>query len=127
MIRRKETQANKSESDAQKGEQQTILVFCTCPDAVSARAIAQVVVEEFLAAGVNIVSGVESIYRWRGQIEVATEHQLIMQSTENRFPALRHAIERSHPYDVPEIVAVPICGGLPSYLDWIRVNTVASS
>ena len=96
------------------------IVLTTCPDKVSAERIAHALVEEGLAACVNVLPPMHSIYRWKGKIEQATEQLLVIKSTVARFPAIRERIQALHPYELPEIIAVPIADGLPGYLAWLN-------
>ena len=105
---------------------ETLLVLTNCPDEKTANAIALAVVEAGLAACVNILPRVQSIYRWQGQVESATEIPLLIKSTTARYPALQAAIAQRHPYDVPEIIALPITRGLPAYLNWVAAETLQS-
>ena len=95
------------------------IVLTTCPDKASAERIAHALVEEGLAACVNVLPPMHSIYRWKGKIEQATEQLLVIKSTVARFPAIRERIQALHPYELPEIIAVPIADGLPGYLAWL--------
>jgi len=101
----------------------TLLVLTNCPDEESANAIALALVEERLAACVNILPRVQSVYRWQGAVESATEIPLFIKSTATNYPALEAAIRDRHPYQVPEIIALPVERGLPAYLDWIASET----
>ncbi|MGB8883198.1 MAG: divalent-cation tolerance protein CutA [Azonexus sp.] len=103
--------------------QTTLLVLTNCPDEESANAIALALVEERLAACVNILPRVQSVYRWQGAVESATEIPLFIKSTATNYPALEAAIRNRHPYQVPEIIALPVERGLPAYLDWIASET----
>ena len=103
--------------------QTTLLVLTNCPDEESANAIALALVEERLAACVNILPRVQSVYRWQGAVESATEIPLFIKSTATNYPALEAAIRNRHPYQVPEIIALPVECGLPAYLDWIASET----
>ena len=98
---------------------QTLLVLTNCPDEESANAIALALVEERLAACVNILPRVQSIYRWEGAVESATEIPLLIKATAANYSALETAIRDRHPYTVPEIIALPVERGLPAYLDWV--------
>lgn len=100
-----------------------LLVLCTCPDRESARALARSLVEARLAACVNLISGVESVYRWKGEIERSEEVQLLVKTHAGRFDALRAHVLAQHPYELPEILAVPIHSGLERYLAWIEEET----
>ena len=102
----------------------TMLVLTNCPDEEAANAIALAVVEARLAACVNILPRVQSIYRWQGRIESATVIPLLIKSTAASYPALEQAIRTLHPYEIPEIVALPITAGLPAYLNWVAEETL---
>jgi len=99
------------------------LCITTCPDAGSAHSIAQALVAERLAACVNVLPGVASVYRWQGAIESATEHLLLAKTNADRVPALQARLSALHPHELPELVVVDIEGGLPAYLDWITAST----
>lgn len=100
-----------------------LIVFNTCPDADSARRIAALLVERQLAACVSIVSGVESVYRWQGRVEHDNEQLLLIKCSSDSYEALQQALQQAHPYELPEILAVPLEAGLPAYLDWINDNS----
>ena len=102
---------------------QTLLVITNCPDEAAANAIALAVVEAKLAACVNILPRVQSVYRWQGAVESAVEVPLLIKTTSAAYPALEAAIRERHPYDVPEIIALPITTGLPAYLNWLAAET----
>ncbi len=101
----------------------TLLVLTNLPDADHARTLAAQLVEARLAACVSILAPCTSVYRWQGAIESATEVPLLIKTTRARYAALEAAIRAAHPYELPEIVAVPIVRGLPGYLDWIAAET----
>lgn len=96
------------------------IVLTTCPDAASAERLARILVEEGLAACVNILPPMRSIYRWKGKIEDASELLLVIKSAAARFPDIRDRLRALHPYELPEIIAVPIVDGLPAYLAWLN-------
>ena len=96
-----------------------LIVFVTCPSANEAEVIARTVVEEHLAACVNVLPGVRSCYMWEQEMKWAEEVLLLIKTTEARFPALQTRIRELHSYDVPEIVAVPIEIGFDKYLQWV--------
>jgi len=98
-------------------------VLTNLPDAASARTLARALVEARLAACVNILGPCQSVYRWQGQIEEATEIPVLIKTTAERYAALEAAIRRQHPYELPEIIAVPIQHGLPDYLAWVTTET----
>ncbi len=98
-----------------------LLVLVTCSSASEARRIARAVVEERLAACVNILPGsVTSIYRWKGKVESAREQLLLVKTSRKRLAKLQAMVEKLHSYDVPEFIAVPIANGSSAYLSWIE-------
>jgi periplasmic divalent cation tolerance protein len=102
---------------------ETLLVLTNMPNAVSARALAGALVEAQLAACVSILSPCQSVYRWQGQIEDASEVPVLIKTTAKRYAALEAAIRAQHPYELPEIIAVPLKHGLPEYLAWVTTET----
>lgn len=100
-----------------------LIVFCTCPDATSADALAQALVSERLAACVNVLPGVRSTYRWQGAVEQADEVLLLIKTTRSRLDALGARVRALHPYELPEVLAVEAHGGLAPYLDWVAEQT----
>lgn|SRR5690606_17780305 len=100
-----------------------ILVVSNAPDMQLAKRIAHVLLEEGLAACVNLGAPMLSMYRWQGKIEGDEEVPLMIKSTTQQQQALIDAIVRLHPYEVPEILIVPVANGLPAYLDWVRAET----
>jgi periplasmic divalent cation tolerance protein len=102
---------------------EAVLIITNCPDEASAKAIALAVVEARLAACVNILPQVQSIYRWQGVVESASEIPLLIKSTASHYPALEALIRSCHPHDLPEIIAMPISHGLPAYLQWLAAET----
>ncbi|MGZ3241736.1 MAG: divalent-cation tolerance protein CutA [Burkholderiaceae bacterium] len=103
--------------------EEAILVLTNMPDAQSAHVLARRLVELKIAACVNILPGVQSVYRWQGEIEEASEMTVMIKTTRARYVEIESAIKASHPYQVPEIIALPIVEGLPDYLDWIAQET----
>lgn len=97
-----------------------VVLLSTWPDADQARAAAHTLVDEKLAACGNLVPAVESIYRWEGKVETAAEALLILKTTSARSPALTARLRELHPYEVPEILALPVSDGLPAYLRWVE-------
>lgn len=97
-----------------------IVVLCTFPDAATARQLGTELVGKQLAACVNLIPGVESIYRWQGQIENATEVLALIKTTRAAYPALAKALASGHPYEVPEIVALAPEAVADTYLAWVR-------
>lgn len=98
------------------------LCLCACPDADTAARIARALVEERLAACVNVLQGVRSVYRWQGVVEEAGEVLLLAKTTRASLPALQSRVVALHPYELPELLAVEAAGGLPAYLAWIADN-----
>lgn len=101
----------------------TLLIFCTCPNRETAEQIANHLVEEQLAACINISSPVTSIYSWQGKIESEEELLLSIKTSRRRYSELEQAILNLHPYELPEIIAVPVEQGLSGYLDWVAQCT----
>ena len=95
------------------------LVFTTVPDAETGRKIATHLVEYRLAACVNLLPGVESVYRWNDAVQRDDESLLIIKTTRDAYPELQETIVRLHPYELPEVVAVSAGAGLPAYLNWV--------
>ena len=100
-----------------------LICLTTCPNRDAADRIATALVEERLAACVNIVPGIHSTYRWQGEVIRAEELLLIVKTTADRFDALRERLPQLHPYELPELVAVESVDGLPAYLHWVRDET----
>lgn len=103
---------------------ETILVISNLPDQASAQKLAAILIEQRLAACVNVQSPCTSVYRWQGQVETATEVPVFIKTTREHYPALEQAIKANHPYELPEIIAVPLVAGLPAYLEWVRAETI---
>ena len=100
-----------------------IVMLCTVPDRPAGERIAQALVDERLAACVNLVPGLTSIYRWQGKVEKEAECLLIIKTVAARFEAIRERIKILHPYDLPEIIALPISKADDAYLRWLTDNT----
>ena len=98
-------------------------VRVTAPDAETARRLARLLVEERLAACVQVLPGITSVYRWEGTVEVATEHLLLVKSTSERFEAIRERVCAEHPYDTPEVLAVPVVAADVRYAAWLDAST----
>ena len=99
-----------------------LLAFSTFPDAETARQISDQLVTERFAACANIFPSVESIYRWKEKIESGNESFVLFKLSEDRQSAFQHKLRSLNPYDVPEIIFVPVAGGLPEYLQWVSEN-----
>jgi periplasmic divalent cation tolerance protein len=104
---------------------ETLLVFSTFPDVVTARRIGRQLVEEHCAACANILPQVESIYWWEGKVESANETLALFKTTAERYAALETTLRQLHPYEVPEIIALRIDRAWPDYLRWVAGNCVA--
>jgi len=98
------------------------LILCTCPNTQVAEQLATSLVEQRLAACINIVPGLTSIYRWQGKLEKGTEVLLLIKSTREHYSAVESAIRQQHPYELPEIIAVTLDEGSPDYLRWITTS-----
>lgn len=102
-----------------------LLLVTTMPDEASASVLAAHLVEHRLAACVNQMAPCRSVYRWQGQVEVSEEIPLLIKTVRDNYAAVEAAVRALHPYDVPELIAVPVDIGLPGYLDWVRQMCVA--
>jgi periplasmic divalent cation tolerance protein len=96
-----------------------IIVFSTCGSAEEAGRIARALVEKKVAACVNILTGMRSVYRWKGAVEDAEESLLVIKTTRDLFGRVRDEIRALHSYEVPEVIALPVVDGLDAYLSWI--------
>ena len=95
------------------------IIFCTCPDLETASGLAHTLIKDKSAACVNILPGLTSIYPWQNKIEIAQEHLLIIKTRADQYQTVETLINTLHPYELPEIIAVPVERGLPDYLQWI--------
>ena len=100
-----------------------LLVLTNLPDRVAAERLADILIEQRVAACVNILAACRSVYRWKDAVQRDEEHPVLIKTTEERYAELEQAIRAAHPYELPEIIAVPIEHGLPAYLGWIRSET----
>jgi len=100
-----------------------LIVITNLPDRASAEKLAALLIEQRLAACVNIFPPCSSIYRWREQIKHDEEHPLLIKTVQDRYAQVEASIRDNHPYELPEIIAVPITGGLPAYLQWVESET----
>jgi len=103
-----------------------VMVYVTCPTEQAA-ILARRLVTEKAAACVNIISNVRSIYRWQDKIEDDNEDMLLIKTTTSALNKLSELVKQHHPYELPEILAVPIISGLPDYLNWINASTEANT
>src|SRR5258707_15445830 len=102
--------------------EKVLLALSTYPDQETARRISTELVSERFAACANILPGVESIYRWKEKIESGNETLVLFKLSEDRQSAFQDKLRSLHPYDVPEIIFVPVASGLPEYLQWVSEN-----
>ncbi len=100
-----------------------LLVFTNLPDRASAERLARALVERHAAACVNILAECHSVYRWLGEIELATEVPLMAKTTRSAYACVEETIRKHHPYELPEIIAIPVSSGLPQYLAWVAQET----
>jgi periplasmic divalent cation tolerance protein len=100
-----------------------LLVISNVPDITVANTIAAAIVEQQAGACVNILPAVQSVYRWQGKVETAMEVTLLVKTVNSRYAVLEQLIVSLHPYDTPEIIAIPVTAGLPAYLQWIAQET----
>jgi len=100
-----------------------LLVITNAPDRATAEAIARRLVEAQAAACVNVLAPCTSVYRWQGVVETGDEVPVLVKTTATAYPQVEALIRETHPYELPEIIAVPVGRGLPAYLDWVRAAT----
>ena len=103
----------------------TLLVLTNLPDRAAAERLADALIGERVAACVNILAPCRSVYRWKDAVQHDEEHPMLIKTTAERYPALEKAIRAGHPYELPEIIAVPVERGLGAYLDWVASETAA--
>jgi len=101
----------------------SLLVLTNLPDRAAAERIAEALIGQRLAACVNILAPCRSVYRWKGAVQHDEEHPVLIKTTAERYAALEQALRAAHPYELPEIIAVPIERGLPAYLAWVAGET----
>ena len=99
-----------------------LLVLTNLPDRAAAERLAEALVAQRLAACISILSPCRSVYRWQGTVQREEEHPLLIKTTASRYGELERAIRDQHPYELPEIIAVPLAGGLPAYLAWVAAE-----
>lgn len=97
-----------------------LLCYCSCPNADTAQRLADALVGEALAACVNRIPGIHSTYRWKGEVTTDAEELLLIKTTASRLEALKERVLALHPYELPELIAVPMEHGHIAYLDWVR-------
>ncbi|HMM74516.1 MAG TPA: divalent-cation tolerance protein CutA [Gammaproteobacteria bacterium] len=101
-----------------------LLCYCTCPDDAVAQRLAEGLVTAQLAACVNRVPGVTSVYRWQGEVQTDAEVLLLIKTDVAHYPALEEWLQREHPYELPELIAVPLATGSRPYLEWLHRSLV---
>jgi len=99
-----------------------IVVFSTCATAADAERLARALVDQRLAACVNVVPAIRSFYHWKGQTEATDEFLLVVKTSRPLFAALHAELEKLHPYELPELLALPIVAGAENYLNWLQDN-----
>jgi periplasmic divalent cation tolerance protein len=102
---------------------EVLLVLTNLPDRASAERVAEALVIQRVAACVNVLAECASIYRWEGKLEHASEVPLLIKTTRAAYPKLEDALRKLHPYELPEIIALPVDTGLPEYLNWVVQET----
>ena len=102
-----------------------LLVLTNLPNRAAAEQLADSLIEQRLAACVNILAPCRSVYRWKDAVQHDEEHPMLIKTTSARYPALEAAIRAGHPYELPEIIALPAGRGLPAYLEWVDSETRA--
>lgn len=102
-----------------------IVVLSTCASPEEADRLARSLVEQRLAACVNVIPGISSHYWWQGRLETAQECLLLVKSSRERFDQLRSVLEQAHSYEIPEVIALPVVDGSLNYLNWIDLNLTA--
>ena len=109
------------------GQGDVQVIFCTVPDAATGEQIARHLVEYRLAACVNVIPGITSVYRWKDRVETDNEALLKIKAKTGNYQKVETAIRSQHPYELPEIIAVPVSNGLAGYLDWVRIQNDEAS
>ncbi len=100
-----------------------LVVLCTCPDHAIAEEIAKTLIDYGCAACVSIIPGVTSVYAWEGKVHQDSELQLLIKTTRGAYREVEETVQRLHPYELPEIIAVPVVKGQGDYLQWISIQT----
>ena len=103
--------------------EQRLIVLCTVPDEAAGEALARALVADGLAACVNLLPRVTSVYRWQGQVETDSELLMIIKTRQGVYQRLEQRLVALHPYELPEVIAVPITEGLAAYLSWVDEMT----
>ena len=114
-----------SSPSADRSERDFVVVLVTVPDASVGESIAQALLSERLAACVNRVAGVRSLFRWQGKLDSADEQLLVVKARRSALPKVEARVKQLHPYEVPELLALPVVAGGAAYLDWLAAETDA--
>lgn len=101
-----------------------LLALTTCPDAATAERVARALVEGGAAACVNILPAGRSVFRWQGELQTEAEHVLLVKTRRAAYAELERLLRETHPYELPELVAVPIVAGLSGYLEWVAASVI---
>ncbi|MBI3331017.1 MAG: divalent-cation tolerance protein CutA [Candidatus Omnitrophica bacterium] len=104
---------------------QGAVVLVTCPNRTVARRLGKALVQRRLAACVNLLPAVESVFWWRGRVDTSREVLLLIKTTRRLLPRLARAVVELHPYDLPEVLALPVAAGHPPYLRWVASSVLA--
>ena len=115
--------AAKADNPAEPTPAEFVVVLVTVPDAETATQLAQTLLEERRVACVNRIRGVASLFRWEGRVEEAQEELLILKARRTAFPALSARVVELHPYEVPEVLALPVVAGSEPYLRWLAAES----
>jgi len=102
-----------------------LLVITNLPDRAVAEQLAESLIAKHLAACVNVLAPCRSVYRWKGAVQHDDEHPMLIKTTRERYASLEQALRAAHPYELPEIIALPVERGLPAYLEWVATETRA--
>jgi periplasmic divalent cation tolerance protein len=114
------------ESHGEQGLGDVVVVLCTCPDGETARRLAAGLVAARLAACVNVLPEIRSIYRWQGETCDEAEVLMIAKTTPRAYPELEHWLRAQHPYEEPEVLALPVATGSSGYLEWVARETAST-
>ena len=104
-----------------------IVVLATCANEKEAEKLARALLEDRVAACVSVIPRMRSFYHWKGEIDSSQEFLLLVKTSRDLFPALRTQIEKLHPYELPEVVALPVVAGSDNYLTWLQANLRGAS
>lgn len=103
-----------------------LVILCTVPNQEVGQRIAKALITDQLAACVNLLPGIESVYRWDNQIETSSETLLLIKSQEHLYEKIEQKLISIHPYDCPEIMSLPVKSGFSGYLEWIQANVISA-